>query len=113
MKLSSLWEPRLSASDGTPAERLAAALADDIASGALAQGERLPAHRDLATRLEIGLGSVTKAFAALERRGLVQSEKGRGCFVTVQTQARRETIDLAFNAPPALMACLLYTSRCV
>lgn len=104
MKLSSLWEPRLSASDGTPAERLAAALADDIASGALAQGERLPAHRDLATRLEIGLGSVTKAFAALERRGLVQSEKGRGCFVTVQTQARRETIDLAFNAPPALMA---------
>lgn len=96
--------PRLAALAGTPAERLAAALADDIASGALEPGARLPAHRDLAGALDIGLGSVTKAFAALERRGLVVGEKGRGCFVASQATEAVETIDLGFAAPPALLA---------
>jgi DNA-binding transcriptional MocR family regulator len=104
MKLASPWTPRLAASGDTPADRLAAALAQDIAAGALEPGARLPAHRELAERLEIGLGSVTKAFAALERRGLVESVKGRGCFVAAREASRGEAIDLAFNAPPALVS---------
>lgn len=104
MRLSSPWEPRLSDIAGTPAERLTEALAQAIASGALESGARLPAHRDLAARLGIGLGSVTKAFAALERRGLTASEKGRGCFVATPGATTAETIDLGFNAPPALLS---------
>lgn len=103
MRLTSPWTPRLADFGDTPADRLAAALAKDIAAGALEPGARLPAHRDLAERLAIGLGSVTKAFAALERRGLVESVKGRGCFVAARGVPRGETIDLAFNAPPALL----------
>ena len=103
MKQGSLWSPRLTEGVGPPAERLAEALAQDIASGAPVPGARLPAHRDLAQRLEIGLGSVTKAFAALERRGLARSEKGRGCFVSAPAGAVAQTIDLGFNAPPAVL----------
>lgn len=113
MRLSSPWTPRLSDRGETPADRLAAALSQDIASGRLTAGARLPAHRDLAFRLGVGLGSVTKAFATLERRGLVRSEKGRGCFVAAPADAPRETIDLAFNAPPALLGEKMLTRALV
>lgn len=113
MKLSSSWPPRLADGDGAPADRLAEALGEDIASGALAAGARLPAHRDLAARLAIGLGSVTKAFAALERRGLVHSEKGRGCFVAARSSPASAPIDLGFNAPPNLVGAMTLKSTLV
>jgi DNA-binding transcriptional MocR family regulator len=103
MRLASPWTPRLAALGDSPADRLTRALADDIGDGRLEPGARLPAQRDIAFALDIGLGSVTKAFAALERRGLVRSEAGRGCFVAAPASARSEIIDLAFNAPPALL----------
>ncbi|PWC80329.1 aspartate aminotransferase [Azospirillum sp. TSH100] len=104
MLLKSPWKPRLADTEATVAERLVQALADDIAAGTLETGDRLPAHRELAWALEIGIGTVTKAYAILERRGLVRGVKGRGTFVAAY-QARQGTlIDLSINAPPPILS---------
>lgn len=107
MLLRSPWTPRLADIEASLAERLALALADDIIEGRLKAGDRLPAHRDLAWALGVGLGTVTKAYAALERRGLTGSIKGRGTFVTIRQARDGRQIDLASNAPPAMLTARL------
>lgn len=86
-----------------------AALANDILAEKLLAGDRLPAHRDLAYRLQIGLGTVTKAYGLLERRGLVRTVRGSGTFVSAAISRRGPTIDLSRNAPPSLMTERLFT----
>ena len=104
MKLDSPWTARLADGPGPPSERLVVALADDILEGRLEAGARLPAHRDLAWTLKIGVGTVTKAYAVLERRGLVRSVKGRGTFVALVQARQPAGIDLSFNVPPAMLS---------
>lgn len=104
MRLASPWTPRLAAGDAPPAERLAAALEEDILAGRVPPGARLPAQRDLAWRLGIGLGSVTKAYGALQRRGLARAAHGRGVFVAEAPGAPDPLVDLAANAPPACLS---------
>ncbi|HZS85440.1 MAG TPA: PLP-dependent aminotransferase family protein [Stellaceae bacterium] len=104
------WLPQIEEPAAPPASlqrRLLDALARDIGSGALAPGARLPTHRDLAYRLGISVGTVTKVYAEAERRGLVASHVGRGTFVAgVREESRREgePVDLALNLPPASAA---------
>jgi len=100
MLLASPWQPRLAEGRGSASERLVEALARDIADGSLPSGARLPAHRPLAWQLDIGIGTVTKAYAQLERRGLVRSVRGRGMFVAGLPRAAGRTIDLSVNVPP-------------
>lgn len=104
MLQKSSWQPRLAPSEGPPADRLIEALAADISDGKIEPGERLPAYRDLAYRLEIGLGSVTKAFSVLERRGLVETVRGRGTFVAAGRTCRDPSIDLSVNTPPKVLS---------
>ncbi len=75
------WTPDLTDRDGPLYRIIADALADDIASAALPVGARLPTHRDLAFRLGVTVGTVTRAYAEAERRGLIGGEVGRGTFV--------------------------------
>ncbi|SPD67620.1 Aspartate aminotransferase (plasmid) [Cupriavidus taiwanensis] len=103
MLLQSPWTPRLANIEANAAERLVLALSEDITEGRLTGGDRLPAHRDLARKLGIGLGTVTKAYAALERRGLTRSVKGRGTFVAIHQAHNDRQIDLSSNAPPATL----------
>ncbi len=103
MRLRSPWTPYLSDRFVLPADRLVGALADDILQGRLDGGARLPAHRDLADRLGIGVGTVTKAYAILERRGLVRTVKGGGTFVALTQSRTGEVIDLSRNVPPAAL----------
>ncbi|GBQ43423.1 aminotransferase-like domain-containing protein [Komagataeibacter europaeus] len=102
MRLHSPWHPHLPPGDTPPAERLADALAGDILGEKLDAGDRLPAHRDLAWRLGIGVGSVTRAYAMLERRGLVRSVRGRGMFVASRPGGSGQAIDLSANMPPPM-----------
>ncbi|MFT8719943.1 PLP-dependent aminotransferase family protein [Acetobacter sp.] len=104
MRLQSLWEPYLTEGNASPAERLAEAVGNDILCGKLKVDERLPAHRDLAWRLGIGVGSVTRAYAILERRGLVRSVHGRGMFVAVRQENPGTRFDLATNMPPPMFS---------
>lgn len=104
MRRQSVWNPRLANGDAPPAERLAEALGSDILAGHLTADERLPAHRDLAWRLKIGVGSVTRAYAALERRGLVRAIHGRGTFVAARQDGGGPVLDLATNMPPPMFS---------
>ena len=75
------WTPTLPPGERPLYERLLDALREDIASGALGDGDRLPPQRDLAHRLGLGLGTVTRAYVEAEKAGLVQAHVGRGSFV--------------------------------
>ncbi len=103
MRLQSPWTPRLAHDDGSPCDRLVAALAEDILEGHLASGDRLPPHRDLSWKLDIGLGTVTRAYGILERRGLVRTIKGSGTFVAAAERRRGPEIDLSRNVPPSVL----------
>ncbi|MCZ6766985.1 MAG: PLP-dependent aminotransferase family protein [bacterium] len=75
-----IWLPNLDSSK-PQYQAIADALAHDIATGKLLLGNRLPTQRELADVLEVSVGTVTRAYAAAERRGLIRGETGRGTFV--------------------------------
>lgn len=75
------WLPQLKRSAVPLYREIAQALADDIAAARLAPGSRLPTHRELAWQLGVTVGTVSRAYAEAERRGLIGGEIGRGTFV--------------------------------
>lgn len=78
---------------------LADRLAAEISRGERRPGERLPTHRELAWKLGRSVGTVTRAYRELERRGLVRGEVGRGTFVTdPDGDARQQASDTIFSA---------------
>ncbi len=99
------WTPVIPDGVAPLYERLAAALRADIASGALAAGARLPPQRDLAYRLGVGLGTVTRAYVEAEKAGLVSAHVGRGSFVNApaahRALERDGPVNLAQNIAPA------------
>ncbi|NOK38940.1 PLP-dependent aminotransferase family protein [Corallococcus exercitus] len=101
------WKPRLKRSDGPLYGALVDALAADISAGKLRAGDRLPTHRELASTLGASLGTVTRAYAEAERRGLIWSQVGNGTFVRdlqegdrYSPQLDRTRIDLGPTAVP-------------
>lgn len=103
MRIVSPLKPRLEDVDAPASELLIEALAADILSDQLEDGARLPAHRDLAWKLKISVGTVTKAYRVLQRRGLIESSKGSGTFVIGRRRPQGPVIDLSVNAPPAML----------
>jgi len=97
-----IWTPRIADRRGPRFRAIADALAQDVASGALPPGHRLPTHRALADRLGLTVGTVTRAYGEAARRGLVSGEVGRGTFVRGSSAGADESpvVDLAQNPPP-------------
>lgn len=56
-------------------------LADEIASGTTAAGDRLPTEPVLMERFGVSRFTVRQALSSLEARGLIRVEQGRGAFV--------------------------------
>jgi hypothetical protein len=57
------------------------ALEEDIKNGSLRPGTRLLPQRDMAVRLGLSVGTVSRAYTEAEARGLISGEVGRGTFV--------------------------------
>ena len=95
------WSPDLAGRPGARYRAIADALADDIAAGRVAPGTRLPTHRDLAYALKVTVGTVTRAYAEAERRGLIAGEVGRGTYVKAARPAAAETWPNVQAAPAA------------
>src|SRR5450432_538070 len=76
-----IWTPDLRERSGPRYLAIAEALADDARGGRMRAGTRLPTHRDLAYRLGVTVGTVTRAYGEAARRGLVGGEVGRGTYV--------------------------------
>ena len=81
MSFETMWTPDLSARTGPRYAAIADALAADVGAGRVTAGERLPTHRELARLLAVTVGTVSRAYAEAQRRGLVSGEVGRGTFV--------------------------------
>lgn len=75
-----IWTPNLS-NRGPRYRAIADAIADAVAAGQLAAGDRLPPQRDLADAIGVTVGTVSRGYAEAERRGLIAGEVGRGTFV--------------------------------
>lgn len=76
-----MWQPDLDRFTGPRYRAIAEALALDLREGRLRAGDRLPTHRDLAWHLKVTVGTVSRAYAEAERRGLIAGEVGRGTFI--------------------------------
>jgi len=69
--------------------RLADAVGSAIESGGLSAGTRLPPERPLADALEVSRTTVVLAYGRLRRRGLVESRRGSGTWVSHGAHATR------------------------
>jgi len=88
------WQPNLEGRTAPRYQAISDSLADDISTGTLKPGDRLPPQRDLAWRLGVTVGTVTRAYAEAERRGLVSGEVGRGTYVR-RLNSDPETLELS------------------
>lgn len=67
---------------GTPVYRqLVEQVRAAAASGAAQTGDPLPGIRPLAEELRVNRNTVAKAYAELERQGVIETVAGKGCFV--------------------------------
>jgi GntR family transcriptional regulator len=72
----------VSTDDPTPAyAQLVRHLREQIASGELRPGDRLPSHRELAASFGVSTNTVLTALRVLRDEGLVSGQQGRGTFV--------------------------------
>lgn len=106
-----IWLPDLGGRRGPKYLQVVEAMAEDVASGRLPAGTRLPPHRELAYRLEMSANTTSRAYAEAVKRGILRGEVGRGSFVrspdmdlqaAEQASLRREStgpIDLSRNLP--------------
>ena len=70
-----------------------------IGQGLLKPGTRLPTMREVAVGLRIDLNTVQRAYAELEREGVLSVVQGRGSFVSEKPapskNAKKDTLTLA------------------
>src|SRR5688572_29128932 len=96
-----IWMPTLAA-DRPRYLAIADAIAEDLAAGKLNIGERLPPQRELAWRLKVTVGTVTRAYQEAERRGLLSGEVGRGSYLRDPAQ-RQSNLPSIIAAEPGLL----------
>ena len=60
-----------------------------IVSGAIADGEKLPSVRALASQLAINPNTIQRAYMQLEQEGLIYPVKGKGNFIADSEEGRK------------------------
>ena len=101
------WLPDLTRSDKPRYIAIADLIAEDVRSGRLSAGDRLPPQRKLASKLAIDFTTVARGYVEAQRRGLIESRVGQGTFVrgamrgnAIDGAARENIVDLSMNLPP-------------
>jgi DNA-binding transcriptional regulator YhcF (GntR family) len=75
--------------EGTPLfVQIAERLADEIADGALAEGERVPSTNELAAYYRINPATAAKGISMLTDEGLLEKRRGIGMFVAAGARPR-------------------------
>lgn len=77
-----MWIPDISKLEGPRYLAVATAIAKAIDGGELPPGAQLPPQRDLAVRLGVTVGTISRAYTLAKKRKLVSGEVGRGTFVS-------------------------------
>lgn len=104
-----IWHPSIAKDEaGRPLYvAIALAIEADILSGRLKPGDQLPTHRDLADRLKVTVGTVSRGYTEARKAGWISGEIGRGTYVLdrnagrfpAQSDGRENVIDLGLNIP--------------
>ena len=89
---------------------IAEALADDIRTGRLTVGTRLPTQRALAEALDLNFTTVSRGYVEAHKRGLIEGRVGQGTFVINPVRPGRSAspkdgsrigpADFTMNLPP-------------
>lgn len=104
------WNPAL-APDKPRYIAIADAIAADLTGGKLKAGDRLPPQRELAWKLGVTIGTVTRAYQEASKRGLLSGEVGRGSYLrdprpnyaaaqSISSGVEPGLLDLQMSAPP-------------
>jgi len=120
------WIPQLKTGEQPLYIEITRSISNDIANGRLKDNDKLPTQRDLADRLGVAIGTITRAYAEAERRGLIRGEGRRGTYVgrarsgssilSAIARLSPEGIDLSKNHPvypldPDLSVALRHIAR--
>jgi GntR family transcriptional repressor for pyruvate dehydrogenase complex len=62
-------------------EQIATQIKEQIMSGKLQPGEKLPSTRELSESFQVGRSTMREALSALKAMGLVEIHQGEGCYV--------------------------------
>lgn len=81
------WRPDLNGETGPKYRALARMLEEDIKSGALRAGTKLPPQRELADFLDVNLSTVSKAYKLYAQKGLLSASVGNGTYVSSDAAA--------------------------
>jgi DNA-binding transcriptional MocR family regulator len=97
-----MWLPNIESRKGPVYRAIADAIDEDVQSGTLRAGSRLPPHRDLADHLGVTVTTITRAYTEAARRGLINGHVGRGTFIRGQepydeTASDNGLLDLSIN----------------
>ncbi|MFC6804229.1 GntR family transcriptional regulator [Methylophaga thalassica] len=103
-----MWSPRIDTNARVKYIGIVDAIEADIKNRLLKPGDRLPAQRQMADALSVDLTTVTRAINEAARRGLVETQRGNGCFIAQTTFSHYNSsqliegkpLDLSMNNPP-------------
>ncbi len=98
------WAASLRVSDKPAYLLIADLLAEDLRSGRLSPGDRLPPMREMATQLDLNYSTVARALAEAQKRGQIDASPGRGSFVRGPAPALPlrggSAAEMTMNLPP-------------
>ena len=80
-------------------QSIAEDLAQAIVNGQLPVGEKLPPQRSLAHRLGVTTGTISRAYAILERQGLAIARVGAGTYLRAPETADARAQPVAATGP--------------
>ena len=89
-------------------------LRQQISSGVLRQGEKLPSVRELAMELSINPNTIQRSYRQLEMEGWIATVPGKGCFVcAIPTEDPKQELRLLrqFDEAAKKLLSLGYTQR--
>jgi DNA-binding transcriptional regulator YhcF (GntR family) len=70
-------------------------LVDQILTGKLAPGDRIPSVRELAADIEVNRNTVMRSYALMEQEGIIDNRRGIGFFVSDEARQRLATDEKA------------------
>ncbi len=98
------WAHALQASDKPAYLLIPDLMAEDLRSGRLSPGDRLPPMRELAVQLDLNYTTVARGLAEAQRRGQIDARPGRGSFVRGASPALPlrggSAAEMTMNLPP-------------
>lgn len=71
---------------------------EQIATGVLLPGDKLPSVRELAATLAINPNTIQRSYKLLELDGWIATVPGKGCFVSRNQKALQQEIDRWYGA---------------